>query len=187
MDKQKCQAKIYFWSLLFGALHRQVGWISFQVGRTSISGTEAHCRCPFSQGQNSHPLLGTWLCLSTTEGLFLGDGPGLALLLSPFFNIFCNPLQYSCLENPGDAGACWAAVYAVAQSRTRLKQRSSSSSRLGQMKKDFPGDPVVRLWVPSAGALGSIPGQGSRSHVPQSGVHVPRRKSEDPTCCNWAK
>ena len=62
-----------------------------------------------------------------------------------FFNIFCNPLQYSCLENPGDAGACWAAVYAVAQSRTRLKQRSSSSSRLGQMKKDFPGDPVVRL------------------------------------------
>ena len=59
--------------------------------------------------------------------------------------------------------------------------------RLGLMKKDFPGDPVVRLRVPSAGALGSIPGQGSRSHVPQSGVHVPRRKSEDPTCCNWAK
>ena len=39
------------------------------------------------------------------------------------------PLQYSCLENPRDRGAWWAAVYAVAQSRTRLKQRSSSSSR----------------------------------------------------------
>ena len=41
-----------------------------------------------------------------------------------------NPLQYSCLENPMEGGACWAAVYGVAQSRTRLKQLSSSSSYL---------------------------------------------------------
>ena len=39
-----------------------------------------------------------------------------------------NPLQCSCLENPRDGGAWWAAVSGVAQSRTRLKQRSSSSS-----------------------------------------------------------
>ena len=39
-----------------------------------------------------------------------------------------NPLQCSCLENPRDGGAWWAAVYGVAQSRTRLKQLSSSSS-----------------------------------------------------------
>ena len=32
-----------------------------------------------------------------------------------------NPIQYSCLENPVDSGAWWAAVYGVAQSRTRLK------------------------------------------------------------------
>ena len=38
-----------------------------------------------------------------------------------------NPLQRSCLENPRDRGACWAAVYGVAQSRTRLKRLSSSS------------------------------------------------------------
>ena len=31
------------------------------------------------------------------------------------------PLQYSCLENPGDEGAWWAAVYGIAQSRTRLR------------------------------------------------------------------
>ena len=36
-----------------------------------------------------------------------------------------NPLQCSCLENPRDGGACWAAVYGVAQSRTRLKRLSS--------------------------------------------------------------
>ena len=39
-----------------------------------------------------------------------------------------NPLQCSCLENPRDGGAWWADVYGVAQSRTRLKRRSSSSS-----------------------------------------------------------
>ena len=39
-----------------------------------------------------------------------------------------NPLQYSCLENPRDQGAWWAAVYGVAQSWTRLKWLSSSSS-----------------------------------------------------------
>ena len=48
----------------------------------------------------------------TTEGLHfhfslscIGEGNG-------------NPLQCSCLENPGDGGAWWAAVYGVAQSRT---------------------------------------------------------------------
>ena len=37
------------------------------------------------------------------------------------------PLQYSCLENPTDGGAWWAAVHGVAKSRTRLKRLSSSS------------------------------------------------------------
>ena len=39
-----------------------------------------------------------------------------------------NPLQYSCLEDPRDEGVWWAAVYGVAQSPTRLKRLSSSSS-----------------------------------------------------------
>ena len=41
-----------------------------------------------------------------------------------------NPLQCSCLENPRDGEVWWAAVYGVAQSRTRLKQLSSSSSMI---------------------------------------------------------
>ena len=41
-----------------------------------------------------------------------------------------NPLQCSCLENPRDGGAWWAAVYGVAQSWTRLKRLSSSSSSI---------------------------------------------------------
>ena len=39
-----------------------------------------------------------------------------------------NPLQCSCLKNPRDGGAWWAAVYGVAQSRTWLKWLNSSSS-----------------------------------------------------------
>ena len=48
-----------------------------------------------------------------------------------------NPLQCSCLENPRDRGAWWAAVYGVAQSWTRLKRLSSSSSSM--IRLDPPG------------------------------------------------
>ena len=45
-----------------------------------------------------------------------------------------SPLQCSCLESPRDGGAWWAAVYGVAQSRTRMK-RLSSSSRSSSISK----------------------------------------------------
>ena len=47
-----------------------------------------------------------------------------------------NPLQCSCLENPRDGGAWWAAVYGVAESQTRLKRLSSSSSLLWEYLKN---------------------------------------------------
>ena len=61
--------------------------------------------CPYSCQPHTH---------------YIGEGNG----------SFSNPLQYSCLENPRDRGAWWAAVCEVAQSRTRLKRLSSSSSTL---------------------------------------------------------
>ena len=42
--------------------------------------------------------------------------------------LMSNPLQCSCLQNPRDGGAWWAAIYRVAPSRIRLKRLSSSSS-----------------------------------------------------------
>ena len=49
-----------------------------------------------------------------------------------------NPLWCSCLENPRDRGAWWAAVCGVAQGRTRLKRlSSSSSSRIEAVHKQF--------------------------------------------------
>ena len=50
-----------------------------------------------------------------------------------------NPLQCSCLENPRDGGAWGAAIYGVAQSWTRLKRLSSSSSR-------FSSPIILRLY-----------------------------------------
>ena len=50
----------------------------------------------------------TWLLESWVLSHPIGEGNG-------------NPLQCSCLENPRDGGAWWAAVYGVTQSRTRLK------------------------------------------------------------------
>ena len=47
-----------------------------------------------------------------------------------------NPFQHSCLENPSDGGAWWAAVYGVTQSRTRLKRLSSSSSPTYEQEYD---------------------------------------------------
>ena len=74
-------------------------------------------------------------------GFSIGRSGGLVFpSLLEFSTVYCDPhsqrlwfnpwsgtpLQYSCLENPRDGGAWWAAVYGVAQSRTRLKWLSSS-------------------------------------------------------------
>ena len=62
-----------------------------------------------------------------------------------------NPLQCSCLENPRDGGAWWAAVYGVAQSWTWLTRLSSSSSSISCSMQG----PCCRL--SSYGTQGSLP------------------------------
>ena len=55
-----------------------------------------------------------------------------------------NPLQCSCLENPRDSRAWWAAIYGVAQSQTPLKRLSSSSSSSSSMS-NIPGGEFLSL------------------------------------------
>ena len=69
-----------------------------------------------------------------------------------------NPLQCSCLENPRDGEAWWAAVYGVAQSQTRLKRLSSSSSS-GSPRKVLSGS------HPSAPSLNSSVTFNHRCHL----------------------
>ena len=68
--------------------------------------------------------------LQSMGSLRVGHDWAISLSLSCIGEGNGNPLQCSCLDNPRDGGAWWAAVYGVAQSWTRLKRLSSSSSML---------------------------------------------------------
>ena len=59
-----------------------------------------------------------------------------------------NPLQYSCLENPREGGAWWAAVYWVAQSWKRLKRlsRSNSCCLRRREKNVWHLHPISSIW-----------------------------------------
>ena len=89
-------------------------------------------KIPLTEEPGRYSPWGRW-GLDTTERLHfhfslscIGEGNG-------------NPLQCSCLENPRDRGACWASVYGVTQSQTRLKWLSSSSSSRW--------DTIMVIWV----------------------------------------
>ena len=69
-----------------------------------------------------------------------------------------NPLQYSCLENPVDRGAWWAAVYGAAQSRTRLKQLSMHA-----LEKEMATHSSILAW--------RIPGTEEPDGLPSMGQH----------------
>ena len=67
-----------------------------------------------------------------------------------FYKRLCKQLEkamatHSCLENPMDRGAWWAAVYGVVQSRTRLKRLSSSSSKQFPMHLKMY---LMEVWMP---------------------------------------
>ena len=105
-----------------------------------------------SHGRKSLVGCSPWGCkeLDTTERLHFH------ISLSCFGEGNGNPLQYSCLENPWDGGAWWAAVYGVAQSRTRLKRLSSSS----KLKLGFPVGSDGKESACNAGDLGLISALG---------------------------
>ena len=93
----------------------------------------------FFMVQLSHPYITTGKIIALTTWTFVSKVISLLFnMLSRYFHfsLSCigegngNSLQCSCLENPRDGGAWWAAVYGVTQSQTRLKWLSSSSSSL---------------------------------------------------------
>ena len=82
-----------------------------------------------------------------------------------------NPLQCSCLENPRDGGAWWAAVYGVAQSRTRLKRLSSSSMR--NLEKEMATHSSTLAWkIPWTGEPGGLQSMGSEESDTTELLHI---------------
>ena len=92
-----------------------------------------------STGVGCHHLL-RWLILNILIKNISSQTNGVKLWLPYIYFLICpplwhitgegngNPLQYSCLENPRDGGAWWAAIYGVAQSWKRLRRLSRSSN-----------------------------------------------------------
>ena len=72
------------------------------------------------------------------------------------------PLQYSCLENPMDRGAWWAAVHGVAKSRTQLSD-FTFPSHFHALEKEMATHSSVLAW--------RIPGTGEPSGLPSMGSH----------------
>ena len=71
------------------------------------------------------------------------------------------PLQYSCLENPMDRGAWWAAVHGVAKSRTRLSD-FTLTFHFYALEKEMATHSSVLAWrIPGTGEPGGLPSMGS--------------------------
>ena len=69
------------------------------------------------------------------------------------------PLQYSCLENPMDGGAWWAAVHGVLKSRTQLNDFTFTFHAL---EKEMATHSSVLAWrIPGTGEPGGLPSMGS--------------------------
>ena len=72
------------------------------------------------------------------------------------------PLQYSCLEDPMDGGAWWAAVHGVAKSRTRLSD-FTFTFHFHALEKEMVTHPSILAW--------RIPGTGEPDWLPSMGLH----------------
>ena len=75
------------------------------------------------------------------------------------------PLEYSCLENPMDGGAWWAAVHGVAKSRTRLSD-FTFPFHFHALEKEMATHSSVLAWrIPGTGEPGGLPCMGSHSRT----------------------
>ena len=85
--------------------------------------------------------------ICSTLGTFVREGNG-------------NQLQYSCLENPTDGGACWAAVHGVAKSQTRLSDFTFTFHF--HALEDMATHSSVLAWrIPGMVEPGGLPSMGS--------------------------
>ena len=105
-------------------------------GRDYFAQREAVC----SLQEHSH--------LTRALGFWRGEGNG-------------TPLQYSCLENPVDGGAWWAAVHGVTTSRTQLSD-FTFSFHFHALEKEMAAHSSVPAWrIPGTAEPGGLPSMGS--------------------------
>ena len=88
-------------------------------------------------------------------------GTSFALAFTSLNSLNGTPLQYSCLENPMDGGAWWAAVHGVAKSRRRLGD-FIFTFHFHTLVKEMATHSSVLAWrIPGLGEPGGLPSMGS--------------------------
>ena len=97
--------------------------------------------------------------MRTYEILTYASGSG--FLRAVFSYMLALPLQHSCLENPMDGGAWWAAVHGVAQSRTRLSDFTFTFHFHASEKEMATHSSVLAWRVPGTGEPGGLSSLGS--------------------------
>ena len=75
------------------------------------------------------------------------------------------PLQYSCLENPMDGGAWWAAVPGVAKNQTQLSDFTFTFHFHALEREMAPHSSVLAWRIPGTGEPGGLPSMGSHSRI----------------------
>ena len=94
-------------------------------------------------------------------GLFKFLNSNTATLWTSFGEGNDTPLQYSCLENPMDRGAWWAAVHGVTKSRTQLSD-FTFTFHSHALEKEMATHSSVLAWrIPGTGESGGLPSLGS--------------------------
>ena len=83
-----------------------------------------------------------------TNDVTIGEGNG-------------TPLQYSCLENPRDRGASWAAIYGVAQSQTRLSDFTFTFHFYAWEKEMATHSSILAWRIPGIEEPHGLPSMGS--------------------------
>ena len=93
------------------------------------------------------------------------------LLLLPLYTLYLSvnaygegngtPFQYSCLENPMDGGAWWAAVHGVTKSRMRLSDFTFTFHFHASEKEMAPHSRILAWRIPGTGEPGGLPSMGS--------------------------
>ena len=125
-------------------------WIDCSLELKLVKNTEVACNLPamretglilelgrhLEKGKVTHSSILVWRIPWTVYSLWGHKELDTTERLHFHFSLSCigegngNPLQCSCLENPRDRGAWWAAVYGITQSQTQPKWLSSSSLEL---------------------------------------------------------
>ena len=131
-------------------------WTSYFI---SVSLNFLLCKMSFSNFY-----LTGWLWLNTSNQQLSGIYSNITIIFFLTFlsiSFFSNPSKYSCLENPMDGGAWWAAVHGVAKSRIRLSV-FPFTFHFHALEKEMATHSSVLAWrIPGAREPGGLPSMGS--------------------------